>query len=70
MHSLGLIIFTIEIDLPLTFCTNNALTLRAFYFSSIRPLIRHLSRLEMWSNVLLYLNLSTDQMICYSIEYF
>ena len=35
---------------PLTFCTNNALMIRAFVFFSsimIRPLIRHLSRLEM-----------------------
>ena len=38
MHSLGMIIFVIGIDFPLTFCTNNALTIRAFSFSSIRPL--------------------------------
>ena len=34
---------------PLAFCTNNALTIRAF-FSSIRPLICHLSHLEMGCN--------------------
>ena len=44
------ITFIIGIDLPLTFCTNNALTIRAF-FSSVKPLIRHVSLLETRSNV-------------------